>query len=124
MAKVWRLVSGEGNSTKHNQSLQTRSGIENVVKRFLDGCDWSGMTETRISSHRSWTNIFATRDVNFEQSNIDSFLSIVNEMSGSAENSVSLGGSKGCADQLTNWDGKKKRGLAAPDKKIGSGIGY
>ena len=28
-----------------------------------------------------------------------------------------LGGSNGCADQLTNWDGTKKRGLGALEKK-------
>ena len=27
-------------ATKHDLSLQTKIGIENVVKRFLDGCDW------------------------------------------------------------------------------------
>ena len=28
----------------------------------------------------------------------------------------------GCADQLTNWDGSKKLGLAAPEKKKGDGM--
>lgn len=46
-------------------------------------------------------------------------------MSGSAENNVSLSGSNGSADQLTNWDGTKKLGLAAPEKKKdGKGFGY
>ena len=43
-------------------------------------------------------------------------------MSCSAENYVSLMGSNGCADQLTNWDGSKKPGLAAPEKKKGGGM--
>ena len=67
----------------------------------------------------SWTNLLATRDASFEQSYIDTFLSFVDYMSCSAENYVSLGGSNGCADQLTNWDGTKKRGLGAPEKKKG-----
>lgn len=32
---------------------------------------------------------------------------------------ASLGGSNGCADQLTNWDGTKKLGLGAITKKKG-----
>ena len=32
-------------------------------------------------------------------------------MSCSADTYVSLGGSNGCADQLTNWDGTQKVGL-------------
>lgn len=43
-------------------------------------------------------------------------------MSCSAENYVSLMGSNGCADQLINWDGTKKRGLAAPEKKKDKGM--
>ena len=35
---------------------------------------------------------------------------------------VSLSGSNGCADQLTNWGGTKKRGLGAPEKKKGDGM--
>ena len=36
----------------------------------------------------------------------------------SADTYVSLGGSNGCADQLTNWDGTQKDGLGAlPSKK-------
>ena len=104
-------------ATKDKISLQAESGIKNVVKRFLDGCDWSKMSETRIITHRAWTNDFATNEANFEQSNIDTFLSFVDEMSCSAENYVSLMGSNGCADQLTNWDGSKKQGWGAPTKK-------
>lgn len=109
-------------ATKDNISLQTRSGIENIVKRFLDGCDWFGMSENRVFSHKSWTNLFATKDANFDQDHIDTFLDFVNEMSGSTENYVSLMGSNGCADQLTNWDGTKKQGLAAPEKKKDKGM--
>lgn len=109
-------------ATKDNISLQTESGIENVVKRFLDGCDWSKMSETRIMTHRAWTNDFATNEANFDQSNIDTFLSFVDKMSSSVESYVSLMGSNGCADQLTNWDGSKKPGLAAPEKKKGGGM--
>ena len=51
-----------------------------------------------------------------------SFRSAVDTMSCSAYSYVSLMGSNGCADQLTNWDGSKKQGLAAPEKKKGGGM--
>ena len=51
-----------------------------------------------------------------------SFLSAVDTMSCSADSNVSLMGSNGCADQLTNWDGSKKQGMAAPEKKKGGGV--
>ena len=38
-------------------------------------------------------------------------------MSCSADTYVSLGGSNGCADQLTNWDGTQKLGLGASPKR-------
>ena len=39
------------------------------------------------------------------------FLAFVDHMSCSVDTYVSLGGSNGCADQLTNWDGTQKIGL-------------
>lgn len=42
-------------------------------------------------------------------------------MSGGTDDDIFRIDSKGCADQLTNWDGTKKLGLAAPEKK-GNGI--
>ena len=39
-----------------------------------------------------------------------------------SEGNVSLGGSNGCADQLTNWDGTQKLGLGAPPKKKSQGL--
>ena len=42
-----------------------------------------------------------------------------NYMSCNAETYTSLGGSNGCADQLTNWDGTKKLGLESVTKKKG-----
>ena len=57
----------------------------------------------------------------------------VEKMSCSVESYVSLSGSNGYADplgpqgrfackELTNWDGSKKLGLAAPEKKKGGGM--
>ena len=61
--------------------------------------------------------LLATKNANFDQSYIDSFRSLVDEMSGCAENNVFLSESNVCTDQLTNWDGTKNLDLAAPEKK-------
>ena len=57
--------------------------------------------------------LFATNEVQFTDNAIDNFLTFVDHMSCSADTYVSLGGSNGCADQLTNWDGTQKVGLGA-----------
>lgn len=53
---------------------------------------------------------------------IQNVLSFIDHMSCSADTYVSLGGSNGCADQLTNWDGTQKLGLGAPPKKKSQGL--
>ena len=98
-------------------SLDSNSGIKSATTQFLDGCDWSGMSQSRQDNCRSWTNLFTAREVNFPESVIGNFCTFVDHMSCSAETYVSLGGSNGCADQLTNWDGTQKQGLGAPKKK-------
>ena len=50
------------------------------------------------------------------------FLAFVDHMSCSADTYVSLGGSNGCADQLTNWDGTQKVGLGAVLRKKPRGL--
>ena len=57
--------------------------------------------------------LFATNEVQFTDNAIDNFLTFVDHMSCSADTYVSLGGSNGCAVQLTNWDGTQKVGLGA-----------
>ena len=49
----------------------------------------------------------------FTDNVIDNFLTFVDHMSCSADTYVSLSGSNGCANQLTNWDRTQKIGLAA-----------
>ena len=102
--------------------LDSEARIKSVTDKFLDGCNWSGTTPYREECCRSWTHIFTGRDVEFPHNVIETFCDFVNYMSSSAETYASLGGSNGCADQLTNWDGTKKRGLGAPEKKKGSGL--
>lgn len=88
---------------------------------FISRLIWKRLSAENENKRNSCAYITA-RNANFEQSNIDTFLSAVDKMSCSAENYVSLMGSNGCADQLTNWDGSKKPGLAAPEKKKGGGM--
>lgn len=90
----------------------------------LDGCDWYYISDFSKHCCYSWRNLFATKNANFDQSYIDTFLSAVEEMSGGTDNTVSISGSNGSADQLTNWDGTKKLGLAAPEKKKGGGYSH
>ena len=47
-------------------------------------------------------------EVQFTDNAIDNFLAFIDYMSVSADTYVLLGGSNGCADQLTNWDGTQK----------------
>ena len=53
---------------------------------------------------------------------IQNFLSFINHMSCSADTYVSLGGSNGCADQLTNWSGTQKVRLGVPKKRSVHGL--
>ena len=61
-------------------------------------------------------------EVQFTDNAIDNFLAYVDHMSCSADTYVSLGGSNGCADQLTNWDGTQKVRLGAVLRKKPRGL--
>lgn len=98
-------------------SLDCNSGIKSVTTQFLDGFNWSGMSQNRQDNCRSWTNLFTAREVDFPESVIGNFCTFVDHMSCSAETYVSLGGSNGCADQLTNWDSTQKKVWAHQRKK-------
>lgn len=98
-------------AVKHNIELDSKACIESATKRFLSGMSWHGFTDFKQECVTSWTKLFATNEVQFTDNAIDNFLAFVDHMSCSADTYVSLGGSNGCADQLTNWDGTQKVGL-------------
>ena len=98
-------------AVKHNIGLDSTACIESVTKRFLSDMSWHGFTDFKQECVTSWTKLFATNEVQFTDNAIDNFLAFVDHMSCSADTYVSLGGSNGCADQLTNWDGTQKVGL-------------
>lgn len=98
-------------AVKHNIGLDSKACIESAAKSFLSDMSWHGFTDFKQECVTSWTKLFATNEVQFTDNAIDNFLAFVDHMSCSADTYVSLGGSNGCADQLTNWDGTQKAGL-------------
>ena len=104
-------------AVKHNIGLDSKACIESAAKRFLSGMSWHGFTDFKQECVTNWTKLFATNEVQFTDNAIDTFLAFVDHMSCSADTYVSLGGSNGCADQLTNWDGTQKVGLGAVQRK-------
>ena len=98
-------------AVKHNIGLDSKACIESAAKSFLSGMSWKGFTDFKQECVTSWTKLFATNEVQFTDNAIDNFLAFVDHMSCSADTYVSLGGSNGCADQLTNWDGTQKARL-------------
>ena len=98
-------------AVKHNIGLDSKACIDSAAKSFLSGMSWNGFTDFKQECVTNWTKLFATNEVQFTDNAIDNFLAFVDHMSCSADTYVSLGGSNGCADQLTNWDGTQKLGL-------------
>ena len=98
-------------AVKHNIGLDSKACIDSAAKRLLSGMSWKGITDFKQECVTNWTKLFATNEVQFTDNAIDNFLAFVDHMSCSADTYVSLGGSNGCADQLTNWDGTQKVGL-------------
>lgn len=98
-------------AVKHNIGLDSKACIDLAAKSFLSGMSWNGFTDFKQECVTNWTKLFATNEVQFTDNAIDNFLAFVDHISCSADTYVSLGGSNGCADQLTNWDGTQKLGL-------------
>ena len=110
-------------AAKHYIGLDSKAGIESAAKKFLSDMPWRGFTDFQQECITSWTKLFATNEVQFTDNAIDNFLAFVDHMSCSADTYVSLGGSNGCADQLTNWDGTQKVGLGSVPQKKEKGLG-
>ena len=109
-------------ATKSNIALRSPQGAKFAVERFLASMDWNGCGNYRRECVAHWTKLFATDEVVYTEPIIQNFLSFIDYMSCSADTYVSLGGSNGCADQLTNWDGTQKLGLGTPSKKKSQGL--
>ena len=109
-------------ATKSNITLCSPQGAKFAVERFLASMDWNGCGNYRRECVAHWTKLFATDEVVYTEPIIQNFLSFIDYMSCSADTYVSLVGSNGCADQLTNWDGTQKLGLGASPKKKPQGL--
>ena len=106
-------------AAKHDMELDSQVAIESATKRFLSDMPWKGFTDFKQECVTSRTKLFATNEVQFTDKAIDNFLAFVDHMSCSADTYVSLGGSNGCADQLTNWEGTQKIGLGTNIRNVG-----
>ena len=104
-------------ASKHNLSLDSAKRVEATTDKFLGCMNWDGCSDFRRECVTSWTKLFATKDVVYTEPLYQNFLAFVDHMSCSADTYVSLGGSNGCADQLTNWNGTQKIGLGTPTKR-------
>ena len=104
-------------ASKHDLPLDSAKRVEAATDKFLAGMTWDDCSNFRKECVTSWTKLFATKGVVYTEPLCQSFLAFVDHMSCSTNTYVSLGGSRGCADQLTNWDGTQKIGLGAPTKR-------
>ena len=102
---------------KFDFDLCTKKGVSSAVCKFLDALSWNGCTDFRTECVTNWTKLFAESNNIYDSHVINNFISFIDYMSCSAETNVTTGGSNGCADQLTNWDGTQKIGLGALPKK-------
>ena len=109
-------------AAKANVTLNSPQGAESAIDRFLASMDWNGCGSYRRECVAHWTKLFAIDEVVYTEPIILNFLSFVDHMSCSADTYISLGGSNGCADQLTNWDGTQKTGLGTPLKNKSQSI--
>ncbi len=109
-------------ASKHNLPLISAKDIESATNKFQESMTWDDCSDFRRECVTSWTKLFATKDVVYTEPIINNFLSFIDHMSCRAETYVSLGGSNGCADQLTNWDGTQKLGLGASTRKKSQGL--
>lgn len=104
-------------ASKYRLPLDSAKDIESATNKFLESMTWDCCCNFRRECVTSWEKLFATKDVVYTDPIINNFLSFINHMSCSADVYVSLGGSNGCADQLTNWDGMQKVEFGTPTKR-------
>lgn len=100
-------------ASKHSLLHDSAKSVEAAVDNFLTDMTWDDCGNFRKECVTSWIKLFITNGVVYTEPITNNFLAFVDHMSCSADRYVSLGGSNGCADQLTNWDGTQKVGLGA-----------
>lgn len=58
-------------------SLGIKEGITYAVNNFLSGISWRDCSKFNVECVTNWTDLFAERDVTYEPSIIDNFISFV-----------------------------------------------
>ena len=111
MTDAWRRVEARKEREAKEKALQEAEAKRESQARQSR---YLGVLDKFIHEGHEALSSF---EVQFTDNAIDNFLAFVDHMSCSADTYVSLGGSNGCADQLTNWDGTQKIGIGASSKK-------
>ena len=75
---------------KMELSLGAKEGITSAVNNFLGSMSWRDCSKFNEECVTNWTHIFAERDVTYELSIIDNFITFVDYMSCNAETYTSL----------------------------------
>ena len=75
---------------KMELSLGIKEGITSAVNNFLGSMSWRDCSKFNEECVTNWTHIFAERDVTYELSIIDNFITFVDYMSCNAETYTSL----------------------------------
>ena len=103
-------------ATKSNIALRSLQGAIFAVERFLASMGWNGCGNYRREcvSHTGQNSLLPMRLFIQNPSFRTSFRSLTTCR---ADTYVSLGGSNGCADQLTNWDGHTEVWIRNTTKK-------
>lgn len=105
-------------AVKFGFNLCSEKGVKSATGLFLSDISWNGFTYYKEDLIKNWTKIFATSEVTFPEDAVKGFIKFIDYMSASADTyQTSMGGSNGCANQLTNWDGTKNHGWGTPEKK-------
>lgn len=109
-------------ASKQNMPLDSAKSVEAAADKFLAGMPWDDCSNFRKECVTLWTKFFVSDGGVYTEPIINNFLAFVDYMSYCADTYVSLGGSNGCADQLTNWDSTQKIGLGAATKRKVHGL--
>lgn len=90
---------------KFGFDLCTKKGVSSALRKLIEGLSWNGCTNFRMECVTNWTKLFAENDNMYDSHAINNFICFIDYMSCSSKNNVTTGGSNGCANQLTNWNG-------------------
>ena len=109
-------------AVKHNIGLDSKACIDSAARGSCLICLGMVLQTSSKNVLPVGQNYSPRMKFNSQTTPLTTFSLFVDHMSCSADTYVSLGGSNGCADQLTNWDGTQKVGLGAVQRKKEKGF--